>query len=377
MAGPRATLTDWLMFPPRAILFVCTLVGSGVPLLLAQVTVLLLPLGRRRRSNTMGRIMSASMACVVWIGEHLGGSTVRLHFESAETEEASRREDSVWVANHTTGVDWIYGSLGLSRLDRLHGLKAIIKEELFFSPVLGLLWWLGGYCFLRGKWEKDQGTLAKSCARWADAAHNVTIFPEGTRFTAFKHDKFWKKTAASGSKLTERKHLLPPRARGFSALRAGLPTTPVYTCTMCYSEPGVSLCDLFLLRPLQLDIIVRRHEPADVPRDEAGCEVWLDSVWEVLDADLERFKSKRAMPEGFKESTLAKRAWILWLTRTYWAVGVVGLGHWLRTCPVLPWRALGIVTLLIVSVTAVFAAKAFKATNVNLSRGNAGASKCS
>lgn len=119
-------------------------------------------------------------------------------------------------------------------------LTFLVKRELAYIPVLGLIFWAFDFPMLARRADRaedepdrrreDRARILQACDAVRQAPSAVMLFPEGTRFTNAKR-------VASES---PHQHLLPVRPAGFEALCEGLRghAETVVDVTISYRQAG-------------------------------------------------------------------------------------------------------------------------------------------
>jgi len=334
----------------RMATMVLTTLLSGAVLLVVQALLAVAPVPRGWKAAAAGWLACGTFGHFVWLVEHLGNVTLRLHFEAGPAGEEMRSlfgaEPAVFLLNHSSGCDFAFGWAAAARGGCLSTVKALAKRELALLPVLGQQFGFSGACFLRRDWAVDEPAIARACAEWRGGMHSVCLFPEGTRFTPQKHEALWRRARESTPGCTPLRHLLPPREKGFSAVARGLPETPVYVVALCYAPREPTVRDLFTRRKLSVDVLVRRVPASQLPRDEEGAGRWLREAWQGQDALLDAYHAAGgAVPPGWApQPHLVKAPWTLALVRACWLAIVSATLLWMRmhhqATGELPWAGL-------------------------------------
>jgi 1-acyl-sn-glycerol-3-phosphate acyltransferase len=132
--------------------------------------------------------------------------TKNIHWD---VEGANNLKANTWylvVANHQTWVDIVVLQKIFYR--KIPFLKFLLKKELIWVPVLGIVWWALDFPFMRraSSVQKDFETVRNACQRFRASPVSVMNFIEGTRFTKAKREK----------QLSPFKNLLKPKAGGIA-----------------------------------------------------------------------------------------------------------------------------------------------------------------
>ncbi|BGP19621.1 hypothetical protein JCM10213_008323 [Rhodosporidiobolus nylandii] len=351
---PLSTRPRTFVHPLRTAAF-AVLFNAGI-LLTFALLILLLPLRLVRHTRPVyGRIGKAAFgSLLVFVTQHFAPTEVVVSAgegvdrkEWAELDEQGELkalrlpEAGVWIANHSTLVDWLF-LWSFSYLSGHHSaLYIALKSSLRRIPIIGWSCSLFNFLFLDRKWESDKRNFRHQLDRisrttldgGAEEKAAVLIFPEGTITT--ENTRGISARYAEKAGLKDYTHLLIPRSTGlFYALRhlaLTLPHLSLVDLTLGYPIPrSASLfhSDYYdipsvLLRgvpPPELHIHIRtfpvssiplgdsdrlRKDPeADcTPQERAAFEKWLEERWREKDALLERYRREGSfVPAAPKKS---------------------------------------------------------------------------
>lgn len=221
--------------------------------------------------------------------------TQKIKWDVTGLENFSVKKSYLVISNHRSWADIFV----LQRLfnHRIPFLKFFLKKELFWVPVLGVVWWALDFPFmkrysrqfiekhpeLRGK---DMETTREYCAKFKNSPVSVINFLEGTRFNYQKQ----KKQDAS------LRHLLMPKAGGvaivFSSMGEYL--TEIIDVTIVYpdNEPPMdfwhylrgdihSICVRVRSIPIPEDFIGMNYEEDTMVREKV--QQWVNQLWQEKD----------------------------------------------------------------------------------------------
>ena len=215
--------------------------------------------------------------------------------------------------NHRSWVDILVLQRCFNR--RLPLLRFFIKRELFRVPFLGMAWWALDFPFMR---RDSAATLArrpslkgrdlenarKACEKLRDVPVAMMNFPEGTRFSVSKRDRFE----------SPYQNLLAPRIGGMGQVLYALgdQLDALIDVTIVYPQaapaaPAPTFWDLLTGR---LPEIVVRAERCDIPGRLLGrnfrsdpqfrrdLEEWMTRMWLDKDALIDTVQSahRAALP---------------------------------------------------------------------------------
>jgi 1-acyl-sn-glycerol-3-phosphate acyltransferase len=193
------------------------------------------------------------------------------------------------LANHQSWVDIPVLQAIFNR--KIPLLRFFLKSQLFWVPLLGLAWWALDFPFMkrysREKLAKhpelagrDLETTRRACRKFKGMPVSILIFPEGTRFTAQKHE----------TQNSPFRHLLKPRAGGtaFVLESMGDALHTVLDVSIVYPAGKPTFADLFANRipevrvtfherPIPTDLLHGNYETDPVARSRA--QTWINAVW--------------------------------------------------------------------------------------------------
>ncbi len=183
-------------------------------LLVFMLTRTLFPSTRSRIQNHMDAIYRAAVRCNDWWFRQVLG----YRWQPPPVDLDPTRTYLV-IANHQSWAD----SFLIQTAVVHHGpvLKVLVKEELARWPLLGLIFRAFDFPRLQRRASApdqeperrrlDTERIREACAGLARSPAAMLIYPEGTRFTAEKHQ-----ASADGGDC--HRHLLPPRPGGFATV---------------------------------------------------------------------------------------------------------------------------------------------------------------
>ena len=219
-----------------------------------------------------------------------------------ELPQGLRRDGCYLVScNHRSWVDILVLQRCFNR--RLPLLRFFIKRSMIRVPFLGMAWWALDFPFMRRDSKatlerrpelrgRDLENARKACEKFRDIPVAMMNFPEGTRFSRAKRDRF-------GSPY---EHLLMPRIGGMGQvlyalgdeLDALIDVTIVYPGKP-HGAGGPSFWDLLtgriprvLARARQLEIgkTLRGRDFRADPRFRQELESWMNQLWQDKDRQI-------------------------------------------------------------------------------------------
>ena len=204
-------------------------------------------------------------------------------------------------SNHQSWVDILVLQKVFNR--RLPLLRFFLKSELFWVPFLGVAWWALDFPYMKryskeqvakqpGLKGKDLENARKACEKFKNIPVAMMNFPEGTRFSIAKRDRY-------GSPY---QNLLTPRIGGmgqvFYALASELDSMIDVTIVYPEKRPDGTAPTFWTLITGQLPEIVVRAREIDIPphllgrnfrRDrEFRCDLeeWVAEIWREKDLQI-------------------------------------------------------------------------------------------
>jgi 1-acyl-sn-glycerol-3-phosphate acyltransferase len=278
------------------LLLVLNTVFWALPILVAAVIKLLLPLAAVRRPlDHMANAMATN-----WIS--CNGVWIAASSASAwDVQGLEGLRPGGWYlvnCNHRSWVDIFVLQRIFNR--RIPFLKFFLKQQLIWVPVIGLVWWALDFPFMKrhslAALKKhpelrlqDLETTRRACARFALVPTSVMNFAEGTRFTPAKH----------AAQQSPHRHLLKPKAGALAlALNVmGEQFRALVDVTLVYPDGTPSFVDLIGGRCGR--VLVRVQERV-IPTDLLGGDYsgdaayrarfqqWLGALWQDKDALIEQ-----------------------------------------------------------------------------------------
>ncbi len=199
------------------------------------------------------------------------------------------------IANHQSWNDVLILQQIFNR--KAPVLKFLVKRELIFLPVVGLICWAYDYPFLRrrsakgmkspkGRMPGDFLRLERSLEKFRSHPATVVNLVEGTRFTPLKAER-------EGSPY---RHLMKPKAVGLQIILglladeigAILDVTIAYDCHEC------SFWNFLCGGCKRVVVRVREHCPDDIADHEDFESVagWINRIWHEKDLEIGSIRSE-------------------------------------------------------------------------------------
>lgn len=247
---------------------------------------------------------------MTWVGENwisinsLGIETLhRVRWNIQGTDDLKRDRSYLVCANHQSWVDIVVLQRVLNR--RIPFLRFFLKQELIWTPLLGLAWWGLDFPFMKRyskeylaahpeKRGEDLAATRRACERFRGSRVSVLNFLEGTRFTKKKHAK----------QNSPYEHLLVPKTGGIAFVldAMGDQFEALLDVTIHYEGGAVSLWDLLCGN---LDEVTVHVEKIAIPSEfltrryfededfRARIQTWLRGIWERKDQRLSQLNAGR------------------------------------------------------------------------------------
>jgi len=262
----------------------------SVPLLIMAALKAVIPLPAWR--HACNRILAAIAENWIWVNNLAQKVAANTRFDVEGVESLDRNGWYLVLSNHQSWVD----ILVLQRIfyRKIPFLKFFIKKELFWFPVLGQAWWALDYPFIKRYSKhylekkphlkgKDLEITRRACEKFKTIPVSIMNFPEGTRFTAQKHNR-------QQSPYT---HLLKPKAggTGFVLGAMGDQIHRILDITIVYPGKSRSFWSLLCGNIREIHVRVRSFPVApeligDYAHDDLFREKlqhWLNTLWREKD----------------------------------------------------------------------------------------------
>lgn len=191
--------------------------------------------------------------------------------------------------NHQSWVDILVLQHVLNR--RAPFMRFLLKQELIWVPLLGFCWWALDMAFLRrySKQEmlknpslrnKDLEIAARACEKLKHIPVSMMSFPEGTRFTAAKHEQ----------QKSPYQHLLRPRYGGTGQILYSFDQAldKLIDVTICYPDGVPGLWDYVSGQVNNIVVKVSLRAIPEVVRGKdfredtaakAALRSWMGDIW--------------------------------------------------------------------------------------------------
>ncbi|MCI0749785.1 MAG: acyltransferase [Nevskiales bacterium] len=230
----------------------------------------------------------------VWMCDHV----LDIRWDIRGAESLSRQGQYLVCANHQTWNDILV--LMKTFGWRAPFFKFFIKRELFWMPVLGLVWWALDYPFMQRHTQQqlarnpelrsqDLETTRKACAHYRNQPVLILNFLEGTRFTPAKHAR----------QKSPFRHLLTPKsgALAFTLAAMGDKFQSLLDVTLVYPDGVRGFWDFLAGRVPRVIVEVK---PIPIPREMASgrydsdpvfrkqFQKWLFGLWTEKDRRIGR-----------------------------------------------------------------------------------------
>jgi len=220
-------------------------------------------------------------------GAHLFGFRLELRLE-----DGPGTAPVIVFMRHASVADTVLPAAILSDRFGLR-LRYVLKRELLLDPCLDLVGNRLPNCFVR----RGSGEAAREVAAVValldglGPRDGVLIYPEGTRFTPEKRARLLARLEASGDVAALERarafsRVLPPRPGGPLALLDANPGADVLFVAHAGFEAASTFWELLggALVGRTVRVETWRVPFADLPRDAAGRQAWLQAQWLRMDA---------------------------------------------------------------------------------------------
>jgi 1-acyl-sn-glycerol-3-phosphate acyltransferase len=263
-------------------------VNDSVEILLAGPLALVAGLGRGRRQAASvrrhERVQAWSLDVLARRAERLLGLRVEVDQPSLD---ALTPGPVIVLCRHVNLVDASLPSLLYQRLGMR--TRGAIMGELLADPGFDLIYGRTGSVFIPRDNAVEARQLVQHLAHGVDAGTAVVIFPEGRLFRAEVLRRALVRLADTNpqrfARLSEIRHVLPPRPGGVLALLDALPGVDVVVLAHTGLDQFASFRELARSVPLVAPIrcTAWRIPFDDVPAEPEARIQWLDELWLTID----------------------------------------------------------------------------------------------
>ncbi|NUU65997.1 acyltransferase [Enterobacteriaceae bacterium BIT-l23] len=296
MSRLLATLTLLLSI----VLTILVTIGCSVPIIVAGVLKLLLPIPFVWRS--ISRFCNFMMYC--WCE----GLALLLHlnpwlkWDIEGLEGLSKKNWYLLICNHRSWADIVVLCVLFRKQIPMN--KYFLKKQLARVPFIGLACWALDMPFMKRysrsylirhpeKRGQDVETTRRSCEKFRHHPTTIVNFVEGSRFTPDKHRQL----------RSPFRNLLPPKAAGIAmALNVlGKQFDKLLNVTLCYPENNHSpfydmLCGRLTRIVVRVNLVpINENLHGDYVNDKnfkRRFQLWLNTLWGEKDDQLEAIQQK-------------------------------------------------------------------------------------
>ncbi|QCT19131.1 acyltransferase [Jejubacter calystegiae] len=296
MSRLLATLTLLL----SVVLTILVTIGCSVPIIVAGVLKLLLPIPFVWRS--ISRFCNFMMYC--WCE----GLALLLHlnpwlkWDIEGLEGLSKKNWYLLICNHRSWADIVVLCVLFRKQIPMN--KYFLKKQLAWVPFIGLACWALDMPFMKRysrsylirhpeKRGQDVETTRRSCEKFRHHPTTIVNFVEGSRFTPDKHRQL----------RSPFRNLLPPKAAGIAmALNVlGKQFDKLLNVTLCYPENNRSpfydmLCGRLTRIVVRVNLVpINENLHGDYVNDKnfkRRFQLWLNTLWGEKDDQLEAIQQK-------------------------------------------------------------------------------------
>jgi 1-acyl-sn-glycerol-3-phosphate acyltransferase len=301
--NPALSFTGTLWFHVRAALVLayiaCNLTFWIIPVLVLVVFKWLVPISSVQIGiyEMMAWIYRAAVQMNSWILFQ----GLKIQLDLTGINQSCAGDFYLAICNHQSWSDIFILQHLLNRKTPV--MKFLVKKELIYLPVVGLICWAYDFPFLnRGKQspkssvkldsKNDSQTLNKSLAQFLRSSATIMNFAEGTRFSPLKAKR----------QKSPYRHLLKPKAGGLIAIykMMGQELAAVLDFTIVYDAPKPNFWRFIggrIMRvKVHLDTVLSDElkETFGLPETnftQARAIEWINQRWEQKDRKIEHIQS--------------------------------------------------------------------------------------
>ena len=252
------------------------------------------PRWQERCYQQMVGIYRITIAIQVWMFKNI--LAIEFEVETPPTFDANQ-----WyfvVCNHQTWADILVLQAMFYRSAPV--LKVLVKKQLQFVPLIGIICWAYDYPFLQRYSRKtlknnprlrenDLQKVRDACQKFALSPASILIFLEGTRFTPKK----WEQQGQPYQ------YLLKPKAGGATMILDVMKDKlhRMIDITVVYAKEKPSLWDFFcgnipkvtiLIQEIPMERILASYKTSDDFREHI--EQWINQLWQEKDQKIHQIK---------------------------------------------------------------------------------------
>jgi 1-acyl-sn-glycerol-3-phosphate acyltransferase len=193
------------------------------------------------------------------------------------------------VSNHLSWVDIF--ALFRAFHGRAAFIRFFLKQQLFWTPILGQACWALEFPFMRRytpeylekhpeKRGTDLATTRKACQRYRNFPVAILNFLEGTRFSKSRH----------AEQQSPYRYLLRPRIGGISFVLAALgdQLDAMYDVTLAYPPDNDVTIFQFVTGRIPKIIVHARRVALSASFDRDAVKTWIDAMWKEKDELLDK-----------------------------------------------------------------------------------------
>lgn len=276
------------------------------PLLVIALLKLLIPIPLVK--SLIYQLMLKMYGWAVWVNLFLFKMLLGIRFEISGFEALQKDENYLVMANHRSWADILI--LQSMLVEGAPIIKFIVKREILFLPLVGLVCWAYEYPLVRRKSMRSDNDTASKARSDLDTIRDgfsgngqntmsIVNFVEGTRFNLLKS----RKTDSP------HKHLLKPKAGGLSYILQsfGSQLDFLLDVTIVYGTEEPVFWNFLSGKCKRVVIEVRKIPIADLieaiqgdssPLDYQKVSVWLKNLWEEKDKKMDLVHSNLHHPSN-------------------------------------------------------------------------------
>jgi 1-acyl-sn-glycerol-3-phosphate acyltransferase len=262
-----------------------------VPLIFLTLLKSIIP--ARRFQDLLSWLMAWVYRLAVWCDDPILFRIIGIRLEVEGITKKYPDKFYLIIANHQSWNDILILQHLFNRKAPI--LKFLVKRELIYLPIVGLICWAYDYPFLtrrsikgfaspQGRSPWDSRRLEKALEKFSRYPASVVNMAEGTRFTRQKariHNSPYK-------------HLLKPKAGGLATILGllGNRISAILDVTIVYDCPHPSFWSFLRGKCSRVIVRVKEHAPEKISRVYGfdTLEEWLKGVWEKKDLEIERIR---------------------------------------------------------------------------------------
>jgi 1-acyl-sn-glycerol-3-phosphate acyltransferase len=270
-----------------------------IPLILLKIFI---PL--EKNQDAVSALMGWLYNLAVWCDDLLLFRIMGIKLDVKGIRKQYSKQFFIVIANHQSWNDVFILQHIFNRRSPI--LKFLVKRELIYLPIVGLVCWAYGYPFLRrhsakgrktdsGRPKRDSAVLEKALDRFLRYPATVINLVEGTRFSPHK----------AKDQKTPYDYLMKPKAGGLTTMLAllGDRIGAIVDVTIVYDCEHPTFWNLLCGECERVLVRVKEYSAEKMPpvKDYESVTTWISRVWEKKDMEIGALRQSLGRESGSKK----------------------------------------------------------------------------